>query len=167
MSNSGYEVIRTANFRRSGLATIQPSNRLLRCLPAATTAASSSALRSRGMVSESKIVIGISDIIADRMIHGRPSVFMGHASGMACLKKPCQGRWTWTAEAGKCSAQDAKGGGGTTFHFIAFSQTHDPAYLHASLAYRYLARSGWINFESYSRNSGFRDRDEVWEFINT
>jgi Apea-like HEPN len=66
---------------------------------------------------------------------------------------------------GRCSAQDAKGGGGTTF--IAFSQTHDPAYLHASLAYRYLARSGWVNFESHSRNSRFRDRDEVWEFINT
>ena len=66
---------------------------------------------------------------------------------------------------GTCSAQDATGGGGTTF--IAFSQTHDPAYLHASLAYRYLARSGWVNFESHSRNSRFRNRDEVWEFINT
>ena len=58
ISTSGYDVIRAANLRRSGVATIQPSNRLLWCLPAATTAASSSALRSRGIVSESKIVIG-------------------------------------------------------------------------------------------------------------
>jgi len=59
MSTSGYDVIRTANFWRSGVATIQPSKRFCRCLPAATTAASSSGLRSRGMVSESKIVIGM------------------------------------------------------------------------------------------------------------
>jgi len=58
ISNSGYKVIRTANFRRSGVATIQPSKSLVRCLPPATTAASSSALRSRGMLSESKTVIG-------------------------------------------------------------------------------------------------------------
>jgi len=55
ISTSGYDVIRTANLRRSGVAMIQPSKRLLRCRPAATTAASSSGLRSRGMVSESKI----------------------------------------------------------------------------------------------------------------
>jgi len=47
-------------FEQSAASRInQPSNSLERCLPAATTAASSSALRSRGMVSESKIVIGI------------------------------------------------------------------------------------------------------------
>src|SRR6202167_3172640 len=58
ISNSGYKVIRTATFGRSGVATIQPSKSLVRCLPPATTAASSSALRSRGMLSESKTVIG-------------------------------------------------------------------------------------------------------------
>ena len=52
-------VIRTVNLLRSGVATILPSKSLLRCLPAATTAASSSALRCRGMVSESKIAIGM------------------------------------------------------------------------------------------------------------
>src|ERR1039457_3074000 len=57
ISSSGYDVIRTANFRRSGAATIQPSKSLLRCLPAATTAASSSALRSRRKVSETEIVM--------------------------------------------------------------------------------------------------------------
>ena len=66
ISNSGYDVIRTANLRRSGVATIQPSKSFLRCLPAATTAASRSGLRSRGMVSESKIVMGMDAIIADR-----------------------------------------------------------------------------------------------------
>src|ERR1035437_5930912 len=58
ISTSGYDVIRTANSRRSGVATIQPSKPFWRCRPAATTAASSSALRSRGMLSESKIVMG-------------------------------------------------------------------------------------------------------------
>jgi DNA-binding protein HU-beta len=33
ISNSGYDVIRTANLRRSGVATIQPSKSFLRCLP--------------------------------------------------------------------------------------------------------------------------------------
>ena len=64
ISTSGYDVTRTANSRRSAVATIQPSNLLLKCLPAATTAASSSALRSRGIVAESKIAIGIISIIA-------------------------------------------------------------------------------------------------------
>ncbi len=48
-----------ANFRRSGVAAIEPSKSLLRCLPAATTADSSTTLRSRGMVPESKIVTGM------------------------------------------------------------------------------------------------------------
>ena len=59
-----YDVIRTANSRRSDAATIQPSNLLLKCLPAATAAASNSALRSRGIVAESKIAMGINSIIA-------------------------------------------------------------------------------------------------------
>jgi len=56
--------LRTRSVTSAGVAfhsngtTIQPSNSLERCLPAATTAASSSALRSRGIVSEAKIVIG-------------------------------------------------------------------------------------------------------------
>src|ERR1039457_3800561 len=41
ISSSGYGVIRTANLRRSRVATNQPSKSLLRCRPAATAAASS------------------------------------------------------------------------------------------------------------------------------
>jgi len=41
MSTAGYDVMRTANFRRSDVATIQPSKSFVKCLPAATTAASS------------------------------------------------------------------------------------------------------------------------------
>ena len=66
ISTSGYDVMRTANSRRSGVATIQPSNRLLYCLPAANTAASNSVLRSRGIVAESKTAIGMNSIIAVR-----------------------------------------------------------------------------------------------------
>ena len=50
-----YDVIRTANFRRSGVATIQSSKSLLRFRPAATTAASSSApIPSDGIGSEDR-----------------------------------------------------------------------------------------------------------------
>jgi hypothetical protein len=51
--NPGTRVLKILGRRRS-----KPSKRFWRCLPAATTAASSSARRSLGMVSESKIVIG-------------------------------------------------------------------------------------------------------------
>jgi hypothetical protein len=79
ISTSGYDVIRTANSRRSGAATIHPSNRLLNCLPAATTAASNSALRSRGIVAESKIAIGINSIIAVASLATRRPLHTGAA----------------------------------------------------------------------------------------
>jgi hypothetical protein len=91
ISTSGYDVIRTANSRRSGAATIHPSNRLLNCLPAATTAASNSALRSRGIVAESKIAIGINSIIAVASLATRRRLFTpaqrGGDEGAECRRE--------------------------------------------------------------------------------
>ena len=59
ISTDGYAVIRTANFRDSGLATIQLSKLFCRCLRQPRLPSSSSALRSCGTVSELKIVMGM------------------------------------------------------------------------------------------------------------
>jgi hypothetical protein len=63
ISNSGYDVIRTANLRRSGVATIQPSKSLVRCLPCSDYGCLKFCPASRGMVSESKIVIGMGEAL--------------------------------------------------------------------------------------------------------
>ena len=90
ISTDGYAVIRTANFRDSGLATIQLSKLFCRCRPAATTAASSSGLRSCGTLSELKIVMGMpvrANPSTDARPHGSPRPYRystSHAAVARC-----------------------------------------------------------------------------------